>query len=44
MQKNKNFKTIYGNSRNIPGFMIKCPGMLNIFFQTASNKQVCRGV
>ena len=44
MQKNKNFKTIYGNSRNIPGFMIKRPGMLNKFFLTASNEQDCRGV
>ena len=35
---------IYGNSRNIPDFMIKPPGMLNNFFLTASNKQVCRGV
>jgi len=35
---------IYGNSRNNQDFTIKPPGMLNIFFLTASNKQVCRGV
>ena len=43
MQKNKNFKMIYGNSRNIPGFMIKRPGILNKSVMTASNEQGCRG-